>query len=69
MLRSTQFYFLLVALVTRVYGDTPANCTFEDIAGTWDFQIGQVGYTCIDIHLITIKANNTHFVFYILGSF
>jgi hypothetical protein len=34
----------LVALTSRVVADTPANCTFEDVKGTWIFQIGSRGH-------------------------
>jgi cathepsin C len=34
--------FAGIAGVTR--GDTPANCTFEDISGTWNFYEGSRGY-------------------------
>ena len=33
---------LLVSLGTLIHGDTPANCTYEDIEGAWIFQIGPV---------------------------
>ena len=34
---------LLVGLGT-VLGDTPANCTYEDVLGTWFFHVGTSGY-------------------------
>ena len=33
---------LLVSLGTLIHGDTPANCTYEDIEGAWMFTIGPV---------------------------
>lgn len=27
-----------------VAGDTPANCTYEDVVGKWTFQIGEGGF-------------------------
>ncbi|PVD24760.1 hypothetical protein C0Q70_15246 [Pomacea canaliculata] len=33
--------FIFFAFMTVVYGDTPANCTYEDIKGKWTFYIGQ----------------------------
>lgn len=27
-----------------VSGDTPANCTYEDVVGKWTFQIGEGGF-------------------------
>ena len=35
--------FFLVGLGT-VLGDTPANCTYEDVRGTWHFYLGETGY-------------------------
>ena len=34
---------LLVALLPSVLADTPANCSYEEISGTWLFHIGQKG--------------------------
>ena len=36
-------FFLLLGL-PAVLCDTPANCTYEDILGTWTFHIGPAGY-------------------------
>jgi len=30
-------FFLLLAVVGLVQGDTPANCTYDDVVGTWTF--------------------------------
>ncbi|CAG5118438.1 unnamed protein product [Candidula unifasciata] len=39
--RTGMFVCMLVYLaLSTVAGDTPANCTYEDIAGEWVFQIG-----------------------------
>lgn len=34
---------LLVSAFALALGDTPANCTYEDIRGKWTFAIGQGG--------------------------
>jgi cathepsin C len=38
--------FLLSAVVSlgTVHGDTPANCTYEDVRGTWLFSLGPTGF-------------------------
>ncbi|KAK6167586.1 hypothetical protein SNE40_021577 [Patella caerulea] len=36
-------YLFLVCGVATVWCDTPANCTYESIKGTWTFSIGQGG--------------------------
>ena len=33
-----------VALIHTSSADTPANCTYEDISGTWEFYIGPAGF-------------------------
>lgn len=35
---------LSFALVSAALADTPANCTYEDIRGTWSFHIGPSGF-------------------------
>ena len=35
---------LLAQVLGTVVGDTPANCTYEDVLGTWVFHQGQTGY-------------------------
>ena len=32
------------SLVSDVFSDTPANCTYEDVRGKWQFMIGQGGF-------------------------
>ena len=32
------------ALIATVSADTPANCTYEDIRGSWIFYIGDGGH-------------------------
>lgn len=36
--------FSLLLKVCVVIGDTPANCTYDDILGDWVFHIGEDGY-------------------------
>ncbi|ESO85314.1 hypothetical protein LOTGIDRAFT_221343 [Lottia gigantea] len=43
MCKFALLWLFLVALVTFVRSDTPANCTFESIRGAWTFSIGQGG--------------------------
>ena len=35
---------VLAVIFATVRGDTPANCTFEDVQGTWVFYIGENGH-------------------------
>lgn len=35
---------IFLCLVALVLGDTPANCTYEDVRGDWVFTIGEGGY-------------------------
>ena len=35
---------ILACLVALAAADTPANCTFEDVAGEWTFSIGEGGF-------------------------
>lgn len=35
---------VFVAFFTSIEADTPANCTFEDVQGTWTFYIGENGH-------------------------
>ena len=37
-------FFLVVGCLGGVLGDTPANCTYEDVRGIWNFYLGQTGY-------------------------
>ena len=37
--------FLLFGGLGTVLGDTPANCTYEDVLGTWFFHEGVTGYS------------------------
>lgn len=34
---------VLVAVLAVVAGDTPANCTYQDVVGQWIFQVGEGG--------------------------
>lgn len=46
-MKRLQFISLLVYFAVglpAVLGDTPANCTYDDILGTWTFHIGPTGY-------------------------
>ena len=43
ILRLSLFVFFAVG-VPAALGDTPANCTYEDILGTWTFYVGPTGY-------------------------
>ena len=36
--------FYLLSFCISVSGDTPANCTYEEISGTWLFSIGKGGH-------------------------
>ena len=36
-------FLLLVCSLSAVFCDTPANCTYEDILGTWAFNLGPAG--------------------------
>ena len=37
-------FFLLAGGLGTALGDTPANCTYEDVLGTWFFHVGTSGY-------------------------
>ncbi|XP_076448030.1 dipeptidyl peptidase 1-like [Babylonia areolata] len=37
------FLVLFLAVFSPAFGDTPANCTYEDIRGTWVFSLGSGG--------------------------
>lgn len=41
-----QLFMLLsfTLLVDKASSDTPANCTYEDIQGTWTFYEGERGF-------------------------
>ena len=42
---------LLLAFVSAAMADTPANCTYEEILGSWTFSVGRSGYdNTIDCH-------------------
>lgn len=55
------------------WGDTPANCTYEDLLGTWVFQVSKGGHpktvncsaegkkhiSCLQICIITRKKETT----------
>lgn len=34
---------VLLLLVEGSWGDTPANCTYEELLGTWVFQVSKGG--------------------------
>ena len=36
--------FFFATFIAEVLGDTPANCTYEEIKGTWMFQLGKGGH-------------------------
>lgn len=35
---------LFLLCVERCWSDTPANCTYEDLVGTWVFQVSKGGH-------------------------
>ncbi|XP_046575275.1 dipeptidyl peptidase 1-like [Haliotis rubra] len=35
---------VVLSILVAVYADTPANCTYEDVRGTWVFSVGYRGY-------------------------
>ena len=35
---------VLATIVTNIGADTPANCAFEDVKGTWIFHVGENGH-------------------------
>ncbi|CAF93700.1 unnamed protein product [Tetraodon nigroviridis] len=35
---------LLLFLIEGSWGDTPANCTYEDLLGTWVLQVSKGGH-------------------------
>ena len=35
---------VLFSFFTKISADTPANCTYEEIRGSWLFSVGQGGY-------------------------
>lgn len=35
---------VLIFWVEGSWGDTPANCTYEDLLGTWLFQVSKGGH-------------------------
>ena len=35
---------VLFSFCTKISADTPANCTYEEIRGSWLFSVGQGGY-------------------------
>jgi cathepsin C len=37
-------FVLVLSIFVFVKGDTPANCTYEDIRGDWMFKIGSRGH-------------------------
>ncbi len=39
------FLFVILALCKLTVSDTPANCTYQDIEGTWIFEIGEKGHS------------------------
>ncbi|XP_041850615.1 dipeptidyl peptidase 1 isoform X2 [Melanotaenia boesemani] len=41
---SSAFVCVLLLCVNCCWGDTPANCTYEDLLGTWVFQVSKGGY-------------------------
>ena len=38
-----KFVSILLALLPVVLCDTPANCTFEDVVGQWEFRVSAGG--------------------------
>lgn len=49
---------LLMLLVAVAKGDTPANCMYEDIRGTWTFGLGDSGqFNAIDCSQFQITSN------------
>ena len=39
-----KFSLLLCALIATAVADTPANCSYDEIVGTWDFHVGSAGH-------------------------
>ena len=44
MRRVTLLIILYAVFVTEICCDTPANCTYEEVKGTWIFQLGKGGH-------------------------
>ena len=50
--------FLAVAGLQSVLGDTPANCTYEDVEGKWVFHVGDTGYNnSLDCSQFQVKTD------------
>ena len=51
---------LLALLLPTVFADTPANCSYDEIQGTWSFHIGDKGYdNTIDCSSFSAKTELT----------
>ncbi|XP_006820705.1 dipeptidyl peptidase 1-like [Saccoglossus kowalevskii] len=40
----TKYFLICVFILPLVYGDTPGNCTYDSILGSWEFSIGETGH-------------------------
>ncbi|XP_052068685.1 dipeptidyl peptidase 1-like isoform X2 [Mytilus californianus] len=43
ILYALQCFLFLLSIIASVNGDTPANCTYEDLRGEWLFKVGSGG--------------------------
>ena len=60
--------FLASQFITaRINGDTPANCTFDDISGTWILYLGKAGQTnkidCTDKEIVPVDKLKVQLLF------
>ena len=60
LLRMKILIALLAVLLPYALADTPANCSYEEISGTWSFHIGPKGYdNTIDCSSFTVQTELT----------